>query len=44
MVIQHFRNLLYNQNRIADVVQLVERRPSKSNVAGSNPVIRSKFR
>ena len=31
------------KNKIAGVAQLVERQPSKLNVAGSNPVSRSKF-
>ena len=39
-------HLLGNSNlefiRIAGVAQLVERQPSKLNVAGSNPVSRSK--
>ena len=29
-------------NKIAEVAQLVERQPSKLNVAGSTPVFRSK--
>ena len=33
---------LYICGRIAGVAQLVERQPSKLNVAGSNPVSRSK--
>ena len=34
--------ILYLQGLSAGVAQLVERQPSKLNVAGSNPVSRSK--